>query len=238
MTSYTLERLSDILGISKDAVKKRAARESWPYEEETCRGGKRRLYRIESLPKDVKRKVDLWVADIYARNGERLMKEGESNVFGHHAQGKADGAHRKNGLRQSVQTNQVEAANKRGVDAEIPELAGGSTGNCASKVSGRSSAEIQQPRRADLERRMTESATPAAHGGESIHAGVPSPADTSPAATAAGGLTGVGAIAHVSCNSSEVAPAGAALPASAGVFGWSCHGRRDCGVGDGKSHGR
>lgn len=58
----------------------------------------------------------------------------------------------------------------------------------------------------------------AAHGGESIHAGVPSPADTSPAATAAGGLTGVGAIAHAACNSREVSPDGAVSAAPSGGF--------------------
>lgn len=60
--SYTLEQLALALGVTKDAVKKRAARESWPYEEQTCRGGRRRVYRIDSLPTDVRRAVELYQA--------------------------------------------------------------------------------------------------------------------------------------------------------------------------------
>ena len=42
MTTYTLEQVANALAVGKDAAKKRAARESWTYIEESCRGGRRR----------------------------------------------------------------------------------------------------------------------------------------------------------------------------------------------------
>lgn len=57
--NYTLEQLANVMSVSKDAVKKRAARETWAYEEERCRGGRRRLYLAESLPDSVRRQLPL-----------------------------------------------------------------------------------------------------------------------------------------------------------------------------------
>lgn len=57
--NYTLEQLANVMSVSKDAVKKRAAREAWAYEEERCRGGRRRLYLAESLPDSVRRQLPL-----------------------------------------------------------------------------------------------------------------------------------------------------------------------------------
>ena len=41
------------LCVSNRAVERRAARGQWPFEEEPCRGGKRRLYAVADLPSDV-----------------------------------------------------------------------------------------------------------------------------------------------------------------------------------------
>lgn len=50
------------MGITDRAVRDRAARESWPYTEEACRGGRRRLYDPQALPEDVRRKVEMYEA--------------------------------------------------------------------------------------------------------------------------------------------------------------------------------
>ncbi|WP_210760676.1 hypothetical protein [Azohydromonas sediminis] len=98
--------IAEAMGVTDRAVRDRAIRESWPYTEETCRGGRRRLYDLAALPPEVRRKVEVAQA--------------------------------------------VEGARRAGYFNQ------------------------------------------AASGGESIPAGMPSPADTSPAATGAGGLAGGG----------------------------------------------
>ena len=42
------------LRISRQACQSRAIKESWPFDELACRGGKRRLYPVATLPKDVR----------------------------------------------------------------------------------------------------------------------------------------------------------------------------------------
>ncbi len=53
-TDTTIAELSDVLGITRQAIKQRAARETWPYQEQPVRGGRRRLYTISTLPADVR----------------------------------------------------------------------------------------------------------------------------------------------------------------------------------------
>ncbi len=50
----TVEDIRSTLGVSRQAVQERATRECWPYEEVSCRGGKRRLYPLSSLPADIR----------------------------------------------------------------------------------------------------------------------------------------------------------------------------------------
>ena len=50
MRAITARALSELLSMSERAVRDKAARESWPFEEESCRGGKRRTYPLETLP--------------------------------------------------------------------------------------------------------------------------------------------------------------------------------------------
>jgi hypothetical protein len=69
MTTYTLEHIASAIGVSKDAAKKRAARESWPYTEEPCRGGYRRRYALEDLPQDVREALQRYEA---VRSAQRL----------------------------------------------------------------------------------------------------------------------------------------------------------------------
>ncbi len=51
--SLSITDLATALGVSKQAISQRAARESWAFEEITARGGKKRLYPVASIPKDV-----------------------------------------------------------------------------------------------------------------------------------------------------------------------------------------
>lgn len=46
--------IGEALSITARAVKRRAARENWPFQEQTVRGGTRRLYIVASLPADVR----------------------------------------------------------------------------------------------------------------------------------------------------------------------------------------
>ncbi len=50
----TAKEIAQALGISERAAQIRASKESWPFEEVACRGGKRRLYPVRSLPEDVR----------------------------------------------------------------------------------------------------------------------------------------------------------------------------------------
>lgn len=54
MTEYTAKEIAGLLGKTKQAVQKRAAKESWPFVEQAVRGGKQRLYPYESLPEAVR----------------------------------------------------------------------------------------------------------------------------------------------------------------------------------------
>jgi putative transposase len=56
-SEYSLEDLHKILGISKQAIHKRASKEGWQYREVTVRGGRQKLYSFASLPNDVKQKI-------------------------------------------------------------------------------------------------------------------------------------------------------------------------------------
>src|SRR5690606_20968479 len=62
MTNITIDVVAASLFISKRSAERRAVREGWPYQEQTCRGGRRRVYRIDSLPTDVRRAVELYQA--------------------------------------------------------------------------------------------------------------------------------------------------------------------------------
>jgi transposase-like protein len=55
MTSLDARKIADALGVSKSAIDKRALRESWPFTEATCRGGRKRLFDAASLPAEVQR---------------------------------------------------------------------------------------------------------------------------------------------------------------------------------------
>ncbi|MBK1691005.1 helix-turn-helix domain-containing protein [Ectothiorhodospira mobilis] len=64
--SLGLEELAEALGVTKQAVSARARREGWPYQEETCRGGRRRVYPQQSLPAEVRKAVVRQQAAAYA----------------------------------------------------------------------------------------------------------------------------------------------------------------------------
>lgn len=49
--------ISTVLGISKQAALKQEKRDSWPFEEQPVRGGKKRLYPLNSLPKAVREAI-------------------------------------------------------------------------------------------------------------------------------------------------------------------------------------
>lgn len=59
MSSVTLEHLAVALGVTKSAVVRRALRERWPYTEQPVRGGRKRFYRLEDLPVEVRAAVIL-----------------------------------------------------------------------------------------------------------------------------------------------------------------------------------
>lgn len=57
LTHADIKAIADALGISKRTAERRAAGEAWPFEEQTGRGGKKRLYPLVSLPKAVREAV-------------------------------------------------------------------------------------------------------------------------------------------------------------------------------------
>lgn len=52
--TYSAKTIAQALDISERATRMRADRESWSFEEEPCRGGKRRLFQAAALPEDVR----------------------------------------------------------------------------------------------------------------------------------------------------------------------------------------
>lgn len=50
MIALDCKAIAAVLGVSTRAVRDRASREAWPYVEQTCRGGRRRLYPLDGLP--------------------------------------------------------------------------------------------------------------------------------------------------------------------------------------------
>ena len=50
----TMREIASAVDHCKSAVAYRAAREGWPHREQRCRGGRRRLYPVASLPADVR----------------------------------------------------------------------------------------------------------------------------------------------------------------------------------------
>lgn len=54
MTRVTLDEITEALGLHRTTVARRSEREEWPANEETVRGGRRRLYDPTDLPKDVR----------------------------------------------------------------------------------------------------------------------------------------------------------------------------------------
>ncbi|MBA3028945.1 MAG: DDE-type integrase/transposase/recombinase [Desulfobacteraceae bacterium] len=53
-TALTGEKIAELKGVGPRAIRKRAQKENWPFAEETCRGGKVRLYALEALPDDIR----------------------------------------------------------------------------------------------------------------------------------------------------------------------------------------
>ncbi len=54
---YTVREIANAISVNPSSVKRRAARESWPYTEVTGRGGKRRLYRLCDLPLNIQSRL-------------------------------------------------------------------------------------------------------------------------------------------------------------------------------------
>lgn len=52
--SYTVKEIAQAMGVTERAAHARAVKESWPFEEQPCRGGRRRLYVAASLPTEVR----------------------------------------------------------------------------------------------------------------------------------------------------------------------------------------
>lgn len=57
---YDIAGIAHALRIAKRSAERRALKEAWPFSEESVRGGRRRLYPLASLPKDVQAAV--WLA--------------------------------------------------------------------------------------------------------------------------------------------------------------------------------
>ncbi len=67
----TAKRIATALRITRQACQERAGKESWPFEEAACRGGKRRLYLLAGLPSDVREALGRVAASEAAAAGRR-----------------------------------------------------------------------------------------------------------------------------------------------------------------------
>lgn len=52
--AYTVKEIAQAMRVTERAAHARAVKESWPFEEQPCRGGRRRLYVAVSLPAEVR----------------------------------------------------------------------------------------------------------------------------------------------------------------------------------------
>lgn len=55
--AVAIQEIAGALGVSPSSIKRRAKRESWSFDEEQVRGGRRRLYTLEALPADVQKAI-------------------------------------------------------------------------------------------------------------------------------------------------------------------------------------
>jgi len=73
--TFTAEDIAKVLRVHQRSVRRRAARESWPFTTETVRGGRRCLYDLKDLPEDIEEKIfkhprhslDVTAAQLYKR---------------------------------------------------------------------------------------------------------------------------------------------------------------------------
>jgi putative transposase len=79
MNSFSLMQIAETLSISKRATELRAKREFWPYTEEPVRGGKRRLYQPENLPREVRDALLVYVAKNLSMPQRTCHKTGASS---------------------------------------------------------------------------------------------------------------------------------------------------------------
>lgn len=54
MKTTTLQQIAEALGMSRQAVAKRAESQAWPFEVEAARGGQRKVYALDTLPEPVR----------------------------------------------------------------------------------------------------------------------------------------------------------------------------------------
>lgn len=168
MSYVTIEQVSVALGVTASAIKYRAKRESWPYETESCRGGQRRLYAIDSLPLKVQAAINVHLAIEKA-------KEHTGEDHGNHER-RAPG-----GELEAQRGRQV------GPASDVAGVLG------AGAVPPATTFKTQLPERVSFNGNSpAETFVMTAPSGEPTQAGLPSPANSSPAATVAGGLPPAG----------------------------------------------
>ena len=56
---YSLAEIAGFIGVSKQAAAKRAAKQSWPFDEVSVKGGKQRLYPNATLPSDIREALSI-----------------------------------------------------------------------------------------------------------------------------------------------------------------------------------
>jgi len=62
------KEIAKLMGISREAVHKRARKDSWPYTIDIVRGGRRHLFRLEDLPQEIRQKVMSSAVEIKSSN--------------------------------------------------------------------------------------------------------------------------------------------------------------------------
>ncbi len=171
--SATLKDIAAALGVSKRGIEIRATRESWPYQAESVRGGQRRVYPLPTLPAEVRKAVETWRV-----NQERAA------LIQEHQHGKQNGAVPLQGVRGghsagaggAVGGGDFMGRSAHGTDlAAQPGGGGGVGGEAGGSGAGAGAGALKTGR---------------VPGGDLIPAGFPSLADSVPAATGAGEVTG------------------------------------------------
>ena len=75
MNQIDFTQIAHSLGLSKRAIEIRASKENWPFTEESVRGGKRKLFNISDLPREIVRRIQIGQRGLAAAEHNAVVRQ-------------------------------------------------------------------------------------------------------------------------------------------------------------------